>query len=68
MKNKKISHIGTLKNPISKSLKDVKSIPLTQIHNRSLSWIGTGTSIKSDGIKIVLWDQTQLILLGTPQQ
>jgi hypothetical protein len=29
MKNKKISHIGTLKNPISKSLKDVKSIPLT---------------------------------------
>ena len=26
-----------------------------QAHNRSLSWFGTGSSIKSDGVKIVLW-------------
>jgi hypothetical protein len=27
----------------------------TQIHDHSLSWLGTGTSIKSGGVKIVLW-------------
>ena len=27
----------------------------TQIHDRSLTWLGTGTSIKSGGVKIVLW-------------
>jgi hypothetical protein len=33
---------------------DPKSILLTHIHDRSLSWIGTGTSIKSGGVKLVL--------------
>ena len=33
------------------------SIPLTHIHDRSLSWLGTGTSIKSGGVKIQLCDQ-----------
>ena len=27
----------------------------TQIHDRSLSWLGTGTSIKSGGGKLVSW-------------
>ena len=27
--------------------------PCTQIHDRSLFWIGTGTSIKSGGVKLV---------------
>ena len=30
----------------------------TQIHDCSLSWLGTGTSITSGGIKLVLWVQT----------
>ena len=31
-----------------------------QIHDISLSWFGTGTSIKSEGIKLVLWFQTTI--------
>ena len=27
----------------------------TQIHDSSLPWLGTGTSIKSGGVKLVLW-------------
>ena len=34
------------KNPIEKLWKETKSVPLTQIHNHSLSWLGTGTSMK----------------------
>ena len=29
--------------------------PNTQIHDLSLSWLGTGTPLKSGGITIVLW-------------
>ena len=29
----------------------------TQIRDLSISWFGTGTSIKSGGIKLVLWVQ-----------
>ena len=32
--------------------------PNTHINDRSLSWLGTDTSIKSGGVKIVLWTQT----------
>jgi hypothetical protein len=32
----------------------------TQIHDRPLSWFGTGTSIKSGEVKLVLWAQTFL--------
>ena len=31
---------------------------LLQIHDRSLSWPGTGTSIKSGRVKLVLWAQS----------
>jgi hypothetical protein len=31
--------------------------PNTQIHDRSRSWLGTGTLIKGDGVKLVLWDK-----------
>jgi len=34
------------------------SIPLTQIHGRSLSWLGTGTSIKCERVKLILMAQT----------
>lgn len=33
--------------------------PSTQIHDRSLSWLGTGISRKSGGVKLVSWTQTQ---------
>jgi hypothetical protein len=32
--------------------------PNIQIHDRSLSWISTGISIKSGGVKLVLCSQT----------
>jgi hypothetical protein len=32
------------------------------LHDRSLSCLGIGTSIKSDGVKLVLWPQTLLLL------
>ena len=28
-----------------------------QIHDRSISWLGTGTSINSGEVKLVLWAQ-----------
>jgi hypothetical protein len=42
-------------NPIEKLHKQPKFHTLNKhIHDRSLSWLGTGTSIKSGGVKIVL--------------
>ena len=38
--------------------------PFTDIHDHSFFWIGTGTSIKRGGIKLVLWAQTFGIVLG----
>ena len=32
----------------------------TQIHERSLSWFGTSTSIKSGGVKLLLGGQTSI--------
>jgi len=29
--------------------------PNTLLHHRSLSWLGTSTSIQSGGVKLVLW-------------
>ena len=59
MKNKKYNTAGTVpKSNIKIVERDTVDTPNTQIHNRSLSWLGTGTSIKSGGAKIVLWAQT----------
>ena len=43
------------RNPIEKSQKEVKPTPLIQIHDGSLSWLGTGISIKGGGIKLVIY-------------
>ena len=32
-----------------------------QIHDHSLSWFGTCTSIKSGGVKLDIWSQTSLL-------
>ena len=47
-------------NQIEKTVeKDKIDTSNTQIHDRSLSWLGTGTSVKSGGVKLVLWYKTQ---------
>jgi predicted transcriptional regulator len=46
-------------NPAEKPQKELNSIfPNTQLHNRSLSELGTGTSIKSGEVKVVQLAQT----------
>jgi len=38
--------------------RDKINTPNTQTHDRSTSWLYTSTSIKSGGVKLVLWTQT----------
>jgi len=40
--------------------------PNTQIHDRSLPWFGTGSSIKSGWVKLVLRTQTFLWIFPAP--
>jgi hypothetical protein len=50
----KYSTIKTFPKLNRKAWKDAKTIPLnTQTHDRSLSMLGTSTSIKSGGVKPV---------------
>ena len=37
---------------------DTPKTPNAQIHDQSLSWLGTGTSIISGWVELVLWAQT----------
>ena len=52
-------------NPINNSQKQAKTIPHnTEIHDCSFSWLGTGASIKSVGVNLVLcllWTQSSSI-------
>ena len=54
--NKNIYHtFGTVPKVTSEIVeRDNINTPNTQIHDRSLSLIGIGTSIKSSGVKLVL--------------
>jgi len=57
MKNKEYHNVGLiLKSNIKIVERDKIDTPCTQIHDGSLSWLDTGTSIKSDGVKLVLWE------------
>jgi hypothetical protein len=47
-KNTKLSE--QFQNPKEKSQKETKLIPLTLLHDLSLSYLGTETSIKSDKV------------------
>jgi len=53
MKNKKYHTVRTV---LQSSIKIVESgkigTPSTQLHERSFSWLGTDTSIKSGGVKL----------------
>ena len=52
----KYNIVGTVPNRKTVD-KEAKSIPLTHIHDRWLSYLGTNTSISSGGIKLVLCAQ-----------
>jgi len=60
MKNKYYHTVRTVPNS-SRKFVDRNKIDSrnTQIYDRSLSWLDTGTSIKSGGVKLVLFDQTE---------
>ena len=49
----KIPHNSKIKYQNRRKSQKSKSIPLTQIHDLSLPRLGTGTSIKSGGVKLV---------------
>jgi len=54
---KKIHAVRTVKKSNRKILERGKIDTLkTQIHDRSLSYLGTGTSIRSSEVKLDLWD------------
>jgi hypothetical protein len=58
-REKKNTTIGTIPNSNIKIVERGKiDTPNTHINDRPLSWLGTGTTIKSGGIKLVLWTQT----------
>ena len=42
---------------INEQIVDNIDTPNTQIYDRTLSWLGAGTSMKSGGLKVVLWTQ-----------
>ena len=50
MKNKNTTMSEQFQSTTEKSLEKVKLIPNPQIHDRSLSELGTGASIKSVGL------------------
>ena len=45
-----------LHNPTEESEKEAASIPLTHIHDYSLSWLCTGPLIKVTGLNTSHWD------------
>ena len=55
-KSKTYHTVGTIpKLNIKITRKSNSDITNVQIHHRSLSWLGTGTSIKCGGVRLVLW-------------
>ena len=57
MKNQKYHTVRTVPKSNRKIVESGK-IDTSNIHDHSLSWLGTATSMKSGGIKLVSWDQT----------
>ena len=62
MTNREYHIVGTiLKSNIKLAERCKIDTPNTQIHYLSLSGIGTGTSVKSGGVKLVLWPKHPLL-------
>ena len=58
MKNKKCHTVRTIPNSCINIVERGKiDTPNTQICDSSLSWLGTGTSVKSGWVKLVFWAQ-----------
>ena len=59
MENNKYHTVGTFPKSSRKTVESGQIYtPNTQIHDHPLSWFGTGTSIKSGVVKLVLWTRT----------
>ena len=59
LKNKKYLTIGTIPKSNIKIVERGKiNTPNIKIHDRPLSWLGTGASIKGGVAKLALWAQT----------
>ena len=59
MKHKPCLTVRTIPKSNAEIVKRGKiDTPNRQIHGRALSWFGTGTLIKSGGIKLVVWGQS----------
>jgi hypothetical protein len=54
MKNKKYHIVGTVPKSDRKIVERGK-IDIPKTYDCSLSWQGTGTSIKSDCVKLIVW-------------
>ena len=64
MKKKNSTLLGTVPKPNRKIVERGQvDTPNTHIHDQSLSWLGTGTSIKRGGVEVelVLWAQTSAL-------
>jgi hypothetical protein len=58
MKNKKYCTVGTIPTSTIKAVERGNiDTPHTQIHDRSFSWLDTGTSIRSGVVRLVLLAQ-----------
>jgi hypothetical protein len=53
LKNNKYLNVRRIPKYNIKVIERGKIDILTQIHDRSLSWVGTGTYVKSGGVKLV---------------
>jgi hypothetical protein len=59
LKNKKYHIVGAVpKSNIKISARGKIDTPNTQVHDRTISWLDTGTSIRSGRVKRVLLGQT----------
>ena len=62
MKKKDSTLLGTVPNPNRKIIERGQvNTPNTHVHDQSLSWLGTATSIKRGGVELVLWAQTSAL-------
>ena len=67
IKNKQYQSVGRIAKSNIKIVERGKmDTPNTQIHDHSLSCLGTGLLINSGGVKLILWAQTSL--QNTPKE
>jgi hypothetical protein len=66
MKNKNYHTVGTFQKSNRKIVERGKiDAPNTQMHGCSLFWRDTDTSVKSGGVKLVVWPKLPIQALST---